>query len=755
MPAKLAIFFSALLLAFNLSANARTALVIGNGAYTNLSALANPGNDARDMASSLTELGFEVQLLVDASHESIEEAVLDFGDKLHKGGGVGLFYYAGHGVQDQGRNYLIPVEANIRRATQLKRKAVDVGWVLDEMAAANNGLNMVILDACRDNPFAEFRSADRGLAKMEGPKGTFIAYATAPGDVAADGEGRNGLFTKHLLSAMQQPDQPVELAFKDVVKAVSDESRGRQTPFITSSLTGDFYFNPVGTNPAPEQLITLTLRSNVRDDQVYINGAYVGKTKLVTQLAAGWHDIEVRKAGYRTYSARLLLDKDQTIRARLQRGSDPAPQPAPTQAAIPAPQPAPPAQTTPSTIDGLSLSDWLLVYGDNTITTANLDKIIAYEQQHGGNAASRSYINKGLKVALANVNSADDLLEYQSKFGYLPGAPAQIEARLAELLEAGASRQDLIRLRGQFPASATLRLQLAGAYHQAQLFDAAAGEYQSWLGLTDSSHPQRKQVLEALVAAREGRSLYKAGDIIQDCPECPQMVYIPAGSFRMGDIQGGGDSDEKPVHRVSVKAFLMSATEVTFAQWDACVAAGGCDDSGPRSAGGDNGWGRGSRPVIEVSWEDAQQYVKWISAKTGEQYRLPSEAEWEYAARAGSETKYSWGNSIGNNKANCDGCGSRWDDSKTAPVASFAANAFGLYDMHGNVWEWTQDCWNGSYKGAPSDGTAWLSGDCGRRVLRGGSWYLFPNNLRSAYRFRSTAGYRVNNNGFRLARTLD
>ena len=431
MPTKIAILTGALLLALNLSANARTALVIGNGAYTNLSALANPGNDARDMASSLTELGFEVQLLVDASHESIEDAVLDFGEKLHKGGGVGLFYYAGHGVQDQGRNYLIPVEANIRRATQLKRKAVDVGWVLDEMAAANNGLNMVILDACRDNPFAEFRSADRGLAKMEGPKGTFIAYATAPGDVAADGEGRNGLFTKHLLSAMQQPDQPVELAFKDVVKAVSDESRGRQTPFITSSLTGDFYFN--------QQSLSSTIPA--------------------------------------------------------------------TKPKTPASTPTPITKTASSTIDGLSLDDWLLVYGDNTITAANLDKVIAYEQQHGGTAASRSYINRGLKVALADVDSADDLLEYQRKFGYLPGAPAQIEARLAELLEAGASRQDLIRLRGQFPASETLRLQLAGAYHRAQLFDAAVGEYQSWLGLTDSSHPQRKQVLEDMLAAREGRRL--------------------------------------------------------------------------------------------------------------------------------------------------------------------------------------------------------------------------------------------------------
>ena len=426
----------------------------------------------------------------------------------------------------------------------------------------------------------------------------------------------------------------------------------------------------------------------------------------------------------------------------------------------PEPKPVPEIQSTSATIDGLSLDDWLLVYGSNPITIASLDKVVAYERQHGGNAASRSYINKGLKVALANVNSADDLLEYQRKFGYLPGAPAQIEARLAELLAAGASRADLIRLRSQFPASATLRLQLAGAYHQAKLFDAAAGEYQSWLGLTDSSHPERKSVLEALVAAREGRL-----PTIQDCSQCPQMVYISAGSFRMGDIQGGGDSDEKPVHRVSVKAFLMSATEVTFDQWDACVAAGGCSHKPS-----DESWGRGSRPVINVSWKYiTDQYIPWLNKKTGEQYRLPTEAEWEYAARAGSETRYFFGNNsddmckYGNaadleaKKQNSDWTVVNCNDGyySTAPVASFAANAFGLYDMHGNVYEWTQDCWNGSYKGAPSDGTAWLSGNCSRRVLRGGSWYYSPNDLRSAGRSRATSVFRYYYNGFRLARTLD
>ena len=233
--------------------------------------------------------------------------------------------------------------------------------------------------------------------------------------------------------------------------------------------------------------------------------------------------------------------------------------------------------------------------------------------------------------------------------------------------------------------------------------------------------------------------------------EAEYFARIPAGSFRMGDIQGGGGSDEKPVHRVRIKAFLLGKTEVTFAQWDACVAAGGCSHKPS-----DEGWGRGSRPVINVIWKDiTEQFIPWLNKTTGKRYRLPTEAEWEYAARAGSETKYSWGNSIGRNKANCNGCGSRWDNSKTAPVASFATNGFGLYDMHGNVWEWTQDCWNDSYRGAPSDGSAWLSGNCSRRVLRGGSWISNPYSLRSANRYDYTAGGRYINNGFRLARTLD
>ena len=230
----------------------------------------------------------------------------------------------------------------------------------------------------------------------------------------------------------------------------------------------------------------------------------------------------------------------------------------------------------------------------------------------------------------------------------------------------------------------------------------------------------------------------------------PEMVTIPAGSFRMGCVSGRDcESYWEPVHSVRIASFEMSKYEVTFEEYDAFTGATG------RERVNDLGWGRGRRPVINVSWEDAVAYTHWLSAQTGESYRLPSEAEWEYAARAGSTTKYSWGNYIGDNRANCDGCGSRWDDRQTAPVGSFRANRWGLHDMHGNVWEWVQDCWNDNYRGAPDDGSAWESGNCSWRVLRGGSWDdSGPRDLRSADRGRYTSENRYFDCGFRIARSF-
>jgi formylglycine-generating enzyme required for sulfatase activity len=255
-----------------------------------------------------------------------------------------------------------------------------------------------------------------------------------------------------------------------------------------------------------------------------------------------------------------------------------------------------------------------------------------------------------------------------------------------------------------------------------------------------------------VVPPDEERAL-KPRDTFRECTNCPEMVVAPAGSFAMGSPATEAERyvGEEPQHSVTIaRQFAISRFALTFDEWDACVGDGGCNGYKP----GDQGWGRGRRPVIYVSWDDANAYVAWLATKTGKSYRLLTDAEHEYAARAGTQTAYPWGNAIGNNNANCNGCGSQWDNKQTAPVGSFAANGFGLYDMMGNVWQWTEDCWNNGYNGAPGDGSAWLSGDCSLRVIRGASWYQVPRDLRSANRNRWAPVMRDSSLGFRVARTL-
>jgi formylglycine-generating enzyme required for sulfatase activity len=241
----------------------------------------------------------------------------------------------------------------------------------------------------------------------------------------------------------------------------------------------------------------------------------------------------------------------------------------------------------------------------------------------------------------------------------------------------------------------------------------------------------------------------QAGQSFRDCPDgCPDMVVIPAGSFMMG----AGETGEGPPRRVTIsKPFGVGRFEVTFTEWEACVAAKGCSRTPD-----DSRWGRGNRPVINVSWDETKQYVAWLSRKTGKTYRLLTEAEWEYAARAGSTTNYNWGNDIGQGNAQCTGCGSPLDEKQTAPVGSFKPNAFGLHDMHGNVWEWVEDCWEGDLSGAPNDGSARRSGcdDDRERVQRGGAFLHGPRVLWSTVRNNYSRDARANGVGFRVARTL-
>ena len=264
---------------------------------------------------------------------------------------------------------------------------------------------------------------------------------------------------------------------------------------------------------------------------------------------------------------------------------------------------------------------------------------------------------------------------------------------------------------------------------------------------------------EELDASRQGGDddhvSYAVGDRFRDCDECPEMVVLPAGSYRMGSpsYEQGRDEDEGPVHEVTIAApFALGVYEVMVAEFGRFV-----DETG-YSAGrschsyrnNDKSWRdpdfgqSGGHPVTCVSWDDAQAYAAWLSRESGEEYRLPSESEWEYAARAGTATARYWG----------EGESGRDGHVHTVPAGSFVANGWGLHDMLGNVSEWTEDCWDGEYAWAPSDGSAWEYGNCDWRVTRGGSWLLKPSDLRAADRNRSPAGYRYFIIGFRVARTL-
>jgi formylglycine-generating enzyme required for sulfatase activity len=294
------------------------------------------------------------------------------------------------------------------------------------------------------------------------------------------------------------------------------------------------------------------------------------------------------------------------------------------------------------------------------------------------------------------------------------------------------------------PIDAAVLAQLRGSSRHSAIFTIIAA-----IALAAALSPWQPRPAKSA----EPTPMGMARGIGRDCDDCPQMAAVPAGTFRMGSPKGevGRSDEEGPQHDVTIaEPFAVGQYEVTFDEWDACVKGGGCNGYKPS----DQGWGRGRRPVINVSWNDAQAYVAWLSKETGKTYRLLSEAEWEYVARAGSTTAYWWGNDFGRYPAYCLPCGHQWERKGTTPVGSFAANSFWLYDTAGNVWEWVEDCWHGSYWGAPDDGSAWTSGALCPRVMRGGSSGGPWGEVRSAVRRWGSPSFRNNNVGFRVARRL-
>jgi formylglycine-generating enzyme required for sulfatase activity len=361
----------------------------------------------------------------------------------------------------------------------------------------------------------------------------------------------------------------------------------------------------------------------------------------------------------------------------------------------------------------------------------------------------------GLEAARRAWRGAPDGAKNDALLMGFPLAQAQswFEKRPEDLPEAGrefialsrkTAQQRRLRVRALVACLlALLALSGFGVIYRESIRQFALGQYYWCMVMSPS----------VLSAGQEKAKAARSGSDFQECANgCPVMIVVQAGKFKMGSPDNEPDrlASEGPRHEVTIaKPFAVSKFEVTFDEWDACAAAAGCPRGVPHE------WGRGQMPVINVSWDEAKQYVGWLSRWTGKEYRLLTEAEWEYAARAGSTTRHFWGDEPGKGNANCAGCGSQWDGKQTAFVGSFKKNAYGLYDMHGNVWEWVEDTWHGNYEGAPPNGSAWVEGgDSSKHVDRGGSWGYDPQSLRAAFRESSSTAIRHRDLGFRVARTL-
>jgi len=655
----------------------KLALIIGNSKYQTVQdSLKNPVNDAKAIQKQLKELGFDTRLLSNANLDSMLESINSIAQDIEKDGTI-LFYYAGHGMQLDGKNYLIPVDARMANRDRVAREAVLVKEVLDKLNESPAAARIVIIDACRNDPFPKtYRSGTRGLTREPLPvsKGLMIMYAASEGEVADDGTGENGTFTAALLNSLSQANLKLPELMDDVATQVQKKTQNKQNPYSEGRGLSKLVLNT-------QRFAEPTIPTIASEQPQSIELAYWESIKNSTNAS-----------DYAAYLADYPRGRFASLAKSRQKQYEVKPI-----------EPSPKIDTE-------------LSYWESIKNSTNASDYAAYLADYP----------RGRFASLAKSRQK----QYEVK-PIEPSPKVDTELSYWESIKNSTNASDYAAYLADYPR---------GRF--ASLAKNRQKQYQA--------KPSTEPVQLAQIQTREQpRTGYGVGQSFKDCADCPEMVVVPSGSFKMGS---NDYSDEKPVHQVTINySFAVGKYEVTFAEWDACVADGGCGGYRPD----DNGWGRGTRPVMRVSWQDAQRYVNWLSEKTGQKYRLLSESEWEYVARAGSSTKYSWGNDIGNNKANCDGCGSQWDNKQTAPVGSFAPNAFGLYDVHGNVWEWVEDCWHTNYEYAPDDGSAWSHVCDGyNKVLRGGSWNNIPLSTRSAYRNGNSPADRSFSDGFRVSRSL-
>jgi formylglycine-generating enzyme required for sulfatase activity len=724
----------------------RIALVIGNDHYQKIKGLENAEADARAMAAALEKAGFDVMLAVDANHKMMQEAVRRFKGKL-SGGDEAIFYFSGHGVQLVTGNYLLPVDIMSDSEDQVRDDALPLQRVLDDLQEQKTRFSLAVIDACRDNPFKTGNGRNiggRGLASTSPATGQMVIYSAGTGQKALDklsdkDKDPNGLFTRVFLKEMAKPNMPVDQLLRNVrqeVVRLATSVGHDQVPALFDQALGTFYFNQVAVQPDIKPV-----ESVVAPPIVLANvPSSVDKFSLA--------DIKQRQESQVKWQTEMKAAFDQTVALN----AAPALQVAAWQMFL-----AAYSQDNP-----FSTED------ENLRAQAEARKQAAEKQVREGQVvqatlqtvATPVMPNQAIQAATlpetlppAPVVAPQVTTPAVSATAQTPPVsqvtPASVQGSVAPVIEAAPPPSTIAVVPLPTPAAlpdvATPAIESVAAAVTPPVATPPEAQTTPDAAVT----PPTPAIVVAMapttevVRTVEATNAQRVIETFRDCPDCVEMVMIPAGSFVMGSprTEAGRYANEVE-HSVTIpQPFALSKYEVTFAEWDACVTEKGCTYHPD-----DEGWGRGNQPVIQVSWEDAKQYVQWLSQKTGKLYRLPTDQEWEYAARAGTTTPYPWGEQASHNQANygteqcCAGfVGDKdvWDGA--APVGSFPANAFGLYDMQGNVWEWIEDCSDAS---------------CEKRVLRGGSWNSYPGLLRSANRNENITTKRPANYGFRVARTL-
>jgi formylglycine-generating enzyme len=743
MKKKYIAFFLLLMLpVISICAENRTALVIGNSDYRYVAKLRNPKNDAADISHVLKVLGFEVTTLVDAGQMAMEEAVLEFTRSL-RSGGTGLFFYAGHGVQYDGENFLLPVDADIESDFQLRYKAVSANFVLDAMEAAGNSLNMVFLDACRDNPLPSgVRSTGRGLSVVSAPKGSIVVYSTAPGDVAEDGAGRNGTFTGALLKYLSTPDIEMKRMLDSVFMDVAVTTREKQTPWLHSSFYGEFYFvQAQKTNdllrPVGETYCEVFVNTEPMDATVFINGENKGQSPAYIENLPLYSEIEIEAVSGNLYASEIMTFDSEglhevSLELEMQRGN----------LII-----ISPVRDIDVRLNGESMGPvGAGLFRDISIGVHELVLI-----SKGNFWKGTVQIEKGSTTRIKAEPYEVGTIDYSIP----PGARGVLTGKEFNKEITGSGKIENL-LTGFYTASFR-----GGDYIEKKIdFKIRKGEtYDLKVSL------KHRQLLE--------------------------MVLVEAGSFLMGSISGG--EDEEPVHSVSItKDFYISKYEIAHYQFIEFLNSSGVTANGTFRGvelidmdDSDCAIGYGSKfyfkkssraeddktPAIEVTWYGGIEYCNWLSEQEGltpcytmsgrsvrcdfqaEGYRLPTEAEWEYAARGGNKSRgYTY---AGSNSLGIVGWHSGNTGAKTSLVGQKDNNELGLYDMSGNVWEWCWDWYDSRYysKSSSSDPTGPSRGK--ERVKRGGSWYNPEDSLRAANRSSSPPADSGNARGFRPVRNTE